>query len=384
LVANFVATNYTLTETSPNGYITFNPAGGIYTPGTVITVTAVPNSGAYIFSSWGGDLSGSTNPTTITMNSNKSISASFITAPLPDVSELSAWISGTTNNKVAGNNRLMTVMVMGESNANFGANTVKYGGQTMVKQSEKLYYVSGNRTYASIFTLNEAGVNAATSGTIAVTWSATPSVGNSIYSVLLSNVDQATPIGGSANNSLTGTSITTTALASGIGDMVFMCGATENNITQTFNNGFNKQFESNTSWGDGVGGNKLGTGVNETPSFTQSASGRLALCAVVVKKASTALKAPSIKTNEIFIANASDNSIIIYPNPVSNILKVDFSNPDISREVKVYTIFGQLVYSTKTQSSNVQINVQSLNLKGIVMVQVIAGNSVTNHRVLVK
>ncbi len=308
----------------------------------------------------------------------------FTPASIPDVTALTSWVSGTTNNKVAGSKRLMTVMVMGESKANFVANGVTYGGQAMVKQSEKMYYVQNNRTYSSLFTLNETGVNAATSGTISVTWSATPTVGSSIYSVLLSNVDQTTPVSATANNGLTGTSISTSALAANTGDMVVMCGATENNITQTFDNGFTKQFESNTSWGDGVGGYKMGTGVSETPKFTQSASGRMALCAVLVKKETTAMRAPSKNTNVIDITNTSENSISIYPNPVSTNLNIDFSNADISRDVKVFNIFGQLVYSTKTKDTNIQINVQSLNLKGLVMVQILEGKTVVNHKVLLK
>jgi hypothetical protein len=72
--------NYTLTTAvSPSGAgtITLNPAGGSYAPGTVVTVTATAASG-WRFNNWTGDLSGSTNPTTITMNSNKSVTAVFV------------------------------------------------------------------------------------------------------------------------------------------------------------------------------------------------------------------------------------------------------------------------------------------------------------------
>lgn len=70
-------TNYTLTtSTNGSGTIDLNPAGGTYASGTVVTVTANPASG-WQFSGWSGDLSGSLNPTTITMNSNKSITATF-------------------------------------------------------------------------------------------------------------------------------------------------------------------------------------------------------------------------------------------------------------------------------------------------------------------
>lgn len=278
------ATAYTLTTIPINGHVFLNPPGGTYPPGTVVTVTAEPFQN-YDFTGWSGDLSGTVNPTTITMDSNKTVTANFVDVTTQYVTAVTGWVSGTNNPKVSASNRLMTVMVMGESNATFSATGVTYGGQAMTKQSERMYYVSGNRTYASIFTLKEAGVNAATSGAIAVTWSAAPSVGSSVYSVLLSNVDQTTPVSGAANNALTGTTIATTSpLSNYAGDMLIMIGATESNNTQTFNNGFTKQFESNTSWGDGVGGYKVGKAIDETPSFTQSSSGRMAMCAIVVKR----------------------------------------------------------------------------------------------------
>ena len=71
-----MTTNYTLTTGATNGTITLNPPGGIYSSGTVVTVTATPNTG-YTFGSWSGDLSGSGNPATITINGNKSVTANF-------------------------------------------------------------------------------------------------------------------------------------------------------------------------------------------------------------------------------------------------------------------------------------------------------------------
>jgi uncharacterized repeat protein (TIGR02543 family) len=67
---------YTLTTSAVNGFITLNPPGGTYSSGTVVTAAASPNSG-YTFSGWSGDLTGTANPTTITMNANKNITALF-------------------------------------------------------------------------------------------------------------------------------------------------------------------------------------------------------------------------------------------------------------------------------------------------------------------
>jgi C1A family cysteine protease/predicted secreted protein len=51
--------------------------GGGYEPDTLVELTANANPG-WQFSAWGGDASGSTNPITITMDSNKSVMAHFV------------------------------------------------------------------------------------------------------------------------------------------------------------------------------------------------------------------------------------------------------------------------------------------------------------------
>jgi hypothetical protein len=69
---------YALTlHVSPGGYGTVGESGtSPYDEGTVVTVTASPNPG-YGFDHWGGDLSGSANPATITMNATKDVTAVF-------------------------------------------------------------------------------------------------------------------------------------------------------------------------------------------------------------------------------------------------------------------------------------------------------------------
>jgi vibriolysin len=68
---------YTLTtNTVGQGSIGLNPAGGTYNDGTVVTVTATPSAG-WQFDGWSGDLGGTTNPQNITMDANKSVTATF-------------------------------------------------------------------------------------------------------------------------------------------------------------------------------------------------------------------------------------------------------------------------------------------------------------------
>ena len=314
------------------------------------------------------------------------------TAPATNVVELTPWVSGTTNNRVSGTNRLMVVMVMGEHSADFSAATVTYGTQVMTKQAERMYAEgTSSRTYASIYTLNEAGVNAATSGAISVSYNGianggSPSGGSSIYSVLLGNVNQTTPVIGAVANSLSGTSITTTALSSSSGDLLLYGGATAANTDASPNNGFTETFESNTTWGDGVGGSKLSTGVSEIPQFSQSASGRMVICALVVKKSSGSPAArigQSQATLSVEENLQAGTTLKLYPNPVSSILTIE-SDSNSEKEISVINTLGQVVYRTKSKSPNTQIDMQSLNVSGLVLVQVIEEGKVSTHKVIVK
>ncbi|MDZ7361899.1 MAG: InlB B-repeat-containing protein [candidate division KSB1 bacterium] len=75
------AASYTMTvNTSGSGNVTLDPPGGVYDAGTNVTLTATPGSG-YQFSGWSDDLTGSTNPATITMDVNKNVTATFTALP---------------------------------------------------------------------------------------------------------------------------------------------------------------------------------------------------------------------------------------------------------------------------------------------------------------
>src|SRR6185369_1485363 len=78
---NSVAVNYTLALAvggSGNGATSLAPGNYSYQPGTAVTITATPLQGS-LFSGWGGSVSGSANPLTFTMDSNKSLTAYFST-----------------------------------------------------------------------------------------------------------------------------------------------------------------------------------------------------------------------------------------------------------------------------------------------------------------
>ena len=83
VTANFktIAQTYTLTTSiSPSGAGSVSPPGGEYDSGVQVTLTASPASG-YTFDHWSGSVSGTTSTITITMDSDRSLTAHFETVP---------------------------------------------------------------------------------------------------------------------------------------------------------------------------------------------------------------------------------------------------------------------------------------------------------------
>ena len=63
-------------NTVGNGSVTLDPPGGTYNENTEITLTSDADVG-WTFDSWTGDLTGSTDPDTIIMTANKTVTAVF-------------------------------------------------------------------------------------------------------------------------------------------------------------------------------------------------------------------------------------------------------------------------------------------------------------------
>jgi len=76
VTGTFVQGSTCTLTTSVTGLGTISPSSGSYLCGTQIPISAIP-SAHYLFGSWGGALSGSTTPTTLTLSSNLTVSAAF-------------------------------------------------------------------------------------------------------------------------------------------------------------------------------------------------------------------------------------------------------------------------------------------------------------------
>ena len=100
LIANFTNNGYALNVTAVNGTVVKNPVLVNYNSGSTVHLTATPSTG-YTFTSWSGDATGTANPLTVTMTSNKNIIANF-----------TAVTSGFTLNVLANNGSVLKNPVM--------------------------------------------------------------------------------------------------------------------------------------------------------------------------------------------------------------------------------------------------------------------------------
>ncbi len=91
LVANFALNEYALTVEATNGSVTKSPDHVTYAHGTTVTLTATPEAG-YHFTGWTSDVTTSTNPLVVTMDSTKTLTATFVI----NAYTLTVEVTGTT------------------------------------------------------------------------------------------------------------------------------------------------------------------------------------------------------------------------------------------------------------------------------------------------
>lgn len=87
---------------NPSGAGSVAPPGGNFASGTDVVVNAVPAIG-YAFDHWSGDSSGTDNPTTITMESDKNLTAHFTAITLKTIR-----VSPASASVAAGNTQQFT------------------------------------------------------------------------------------------------------------------------------------------------------------------------------------------------------------------------------------------------------------------------------------
>jgi uncharacterized repeat protein (TIGR02543 family) len=216
-----LAVTYSLT-TNANPVAGGSVSGsGTYNSGTVVTVTATPAAG-YTFVNWSGDASGTNATTTVTMNSNKSVSANFqLSAPTTYTLSTSASpAAGGTVSGAGSYNSGAVVTVTATPAA--GYTFVNWSGDASGTNATTTVTMNSNKSVTANFQLSApttytlstsaspaaggavSGAGSYNSGTV-VTVSATPAAGYTFvnWSGDASGTNATTTVTMSANKSVT-------------------------------------------------------------------------------------------------------------------------------------------------------------------------------------
>lgn len=155
-------TQYTVSaSTNGNGSVT---GGGTYDDGSVISLTAAPDSG-YQFDGWSGDASGSSNPLSVTVDSDKTITASFSAIP---PTQYTVSTSSNGNGTVSGGGTFNQGSVISlTATPNSGYQFDGWSGDASGSSNPLSVTVDGNKNISASFSVippNQYSLTSAVSG----------------------------------------------------------------------------------------------------------------------------------------------------------------------------------------------------------------------------
>jgi len=141
---------YTLSVyTNGNGSVT--PTGGTFASGTEIDITAIAESG-WSFSYWSGDLNSSNNPVTITMTSNKTVTAHFTQSYVNYTLNTSTVGSGSVSLNPLGGNYVFNTVVSMTAEADYGWSFSHWSGDLNSSHNPEIITMTDNKTVTAHFT----------------------------------------------------------------------------------------------------------------------------------------------------------------------------------------------------------------------------------------
>ncbi len=172
--------SYTLTITATNGSVSKSPDAATYDSGTVVSLTPIPSNN-YHFSGWSGAITGTANPATITMNSDKSVTAGFEVNP-PNTFSLTVTASNGTVKKTPDLPQYDSGSTVGlKATANTGYKFVNWSGDvTGTSDSTAVVINSGKSVTANFALIPYQLTVAAVNGTVTLPATSTITVNHGV------------------------------------------------------------------------------------------------------------------------------------------------------------------------------------------------------------
>ena len=161
---------YTLTtNVNPSEAGSVSPSSGEYDEGTEVELTATPNE-HWVFNGWQGDHSGSENPITVTMNSDKSITAFFTERDYPLTIEIIG--EGTVAEEIIQakiTDYPYATIVQLTANPAGGWGFVGWEGDLEGNENPETITIDGEKTVTAVFEIQSFSITAQIEGEGSVT-----------------------------------------------------------------------------------------------------------------------------------------------------------------------------------------------------------------------
>ena len=91
---------------------------------------------------------------------------------------------------------------------------------------------------------------------------------------------------------------------------------------------------------------------------------------------------PGATNNPDFITNFSVKQLQIYPNPVSDFLKIDF-NSNLNKKISIYNVFGECVHTYQTNKQSITIDVSNFDA-GIYFIEELSKQNKSIGKAIIK
>jgi len=167
----------------------------LYAQDEQVTLTAMPELG-YVFSGWGGDVSGLDNPLTITMSQDTTVSADFIVAPLYNLNVTTSGPGGVTLDP-AGTQFVAGTIVTLTATAETGYVFTGWSGDLVSNVNPYQLLIDGNKNIVANFAESNdvASDDFAGCGTLNPMWTWVDPLGQADYALTGSQVQITVPPG---------------------------------------------------------------------------------------------------------------------------------------------------------------------------------------------
>jgi len=124
--------------------------------------------------------------------------------------------------------------------------------------------------------------------------------------------------------------------------------------------------------------------VSESGLVTAVAAGNASITVTTTDQGKTDNWAASVVDSSLGNGLLAENSIELYPNPVSKTLYFKSPEKEDVTEIKIFTVAGQLLFNEKTNNSSSEIDMEALKTKGLVIVQIFTKQNVFSFKVEVR